>query len=268
MDLKSSASSLLLLAFSATKKKLNRCSCEALKSLVRKFGIAVRFSANANASEKLICFYYGQSRRLIFTATPFAQFCCHFYDAIERIHLLSSPFDSRTWCSQILTNSYHRLTVKCIDLLSYGWLCLQFLSSESGRAIDHTLAPFNQEKKKIPRQKQFSIKCTVRERCCKSNCTMTTSTSTPSTNQFSSYDSNYQNYLCGFNQRLAINTATATTTSTSTTFASLVKTATVASDYYSNKQMIDASLPALKPDLQLNDTGLFTVYHFIKNFIG
>lgn len=28
------------------------------------------------------------------------------------------------------------------------------------------------------------------------------------------------------------------------------------------------SLPALKPDLLLNDTGLFTVYHFIKNFIG
>lgn len=46
-----------------------------------------------------------------------------------------------------------------------------------------------------------------------------------------------------------------------------MKTATVASDY-SNKQMIDALLPALKPDLQLNDTGLFTVYHFIKNFIG
>lgn len=29
-----------------------------------------------------------------------------------------------------------------------------------------------------------------------------------------------------------------------------------------------SSLPALKPDLLLNDTGLFTVYHFIKNFIG
>lgn len=28
------------------------------------------------------------------------------------------------------------------------------------------------------------------------------------------------------------------------------------------------SLPALKSDLLLNDTGLFTVYHFIKNFIG
>lgn len=31
--------------------------------------------------------------------------------------------------------------------------------------------------------------------------------------------------------------------------------------------MSDA-LPVLKPDLLLNDTGLFTVYHFIKEFIG
>lgn len=28
------------------------------------------------------------------------------------------------------------------------------------------------------------------------------------------------------------------------------------------------SLPTIKPDLLLNDTGLFTVFHFIKNFIG
>lgn len=97
---------------------------------------------------------------------------------------------------------------------------------------------------------------------------MTTSTSTPSTNQFSSYDSNYQKYLCGFNQRLVINTATSTITSTSTTFTNYVQTASVASDYSTKKQMIDVLLPALKPDLQLNDTGLFSVYHFIKNFIG
>lgn len=41
-------------------KKLNRCSREAMKSLVRKFGIAMRFSANANASGELICSNYGQ----------------------------------------------------------------------------------------------------------------------------------------------------------------------------------------------------------------
>lgn len=42
------------------KKRLNRCSREAMKSLVRKFGIAMRFSANANASGELICSNYGQ----------------------------------------------------------------------------------------------------------------------------------------------------------------------------------------------------------------
>ena len=53
------------------------------------------------------------------------------------------------------------------------------------------------------------------------------------------------------------------------------------SQLHTTQQALNAANPAndiriqmnalptlLRPDLLLNDTGLFTVYHFIKNFIG
>lgn len=36
----------------------------------------------------------------------------------------------------------------------------------------------------------------------------------------------------------------------------------------SGHHQMNQNLPSLKPELLLNDTGLFTVYCFIKNFIG
>lgn len=84
-------------------------------------------------------------------------------------------------------------------------------------------------------------------------------------------NNSYANYLCSvYNQRVSIETAS--TTTTSTTFANLT-TNTVSSCSATDillptkVQMLDA-LPSIKPDLSLTDTGLFTVYHFIKNFIG
>lgn len=40
------------------------------------------------------------------------------------------------------------------------------------------------------------------------------------------------------------------------------------SSSHSTQQTLNKGLPIFKPDLFFNDTGLFTVYCFIKNFIG
>lgn len=104
---------------------------------------------------------------------------------------------------------------------------------------------------------------------------MTTST-TPTTQYNNSFGGNsiqsssYSNYLCGvYNQRILF--ATASTNTTSTTFAPLA-TKTVPSNangmLLSQKAPMLQALPTLRSDLSLNDTGLFAVYHFIKNFIG
>lgn len=84
----------------------------------------------------------------------------------------------------------------------------------------------------------------------------------------------YSNYLCGvYNQRILFETAS--TTTTSTTFANLTTKTVSSGSTKSNinlllpqKAPMLQALPTLRSDLSLNDTGLFTVYHFIKNFIG
>lgn len=104
-------------------------------------------------------------------------------------------------------------------------------------------------------------------KCNKSKTVLKTMTTSTPTSKYNSYI-NYSNYLCGFNQRIIINTASATTTSATCGNLTAAITVSNQSDVeHSKDQMID-SLPSLRPDLQLNDTGLFTVYHFIKNFIG
>lgn len=96
------------------------------------------------------------------------------------------------------------------------------------------------------------------------------------TNNNAIQQSSYSNYLCGvYNQRILFETAS--TTTTSTTFANLT-TKTVSSGSTNSNSNTNLSLPqkapmlqalpTLRSDLSLNDTGLFTVYHFIKNFIG
>lgn len=95
-----------------------------------------------------------------------------------------------------------------------------------------------------------------------------------STNNNAIQQNSYSNYLCGvYNQRILFETAS--TTTTSTTFANLT-TKTVSSGSTNSNSNLSLpqkapmlqALPTLRSDLSLNDTGLFTVYHFIKNFIG
>lgn len=109
--------------------------------------------------------------------------------------------------------------------------------------------------------------------------TMTTSTTPTSqynntfNNSNNNADQSYSNLLCGvYNQRILFETPS--TTTTSTTFPNLttktVSSCTTTNDFVippPKVQMLNA-LPSLKADLFLNDSGLFTVYHFIKNFIG
>lgn len=105
-------------------------------------------------------------------------------------------------------------------------------------------------------------------------------TSTTPTSQYNNSFSNsnnialqsdsYSNYLCDvYNQRILFETAS--TTTTSTTFANLT-TRTVSScsatDLLAPKVQMLSALPSLKSDLVLTDTSLFSVYHFIKSFIG
>lgn len=122
----------------------------------------------------------------------------------------------------------------------------------------------------------YCAKLTIRQ-------TMTTST-TPTSQYNNTFNNNnnsinnnaiqsnpYSNYVCGvYNQRIIFDTPS--TTTTSTTFPCLT-TQTVSSCNTNDLlvppkvQMLNA-LPSLKADLFLNDSGLFTVYHFIKSFIG
>lgn len=106
-------------------------------------------------------------------------------------------------------------------------------------------------------------------------------TSTTPTSQYNKSFSNsnaialpsdsYSDYLCGvYNQRVLFGTAS--TTTTSTTFANLT-TKTVSGCSTTDllvppKVQMSSALPSLRSDLSLTDTSLFSVYHFIKSFIG
>lgn len=141
--------------------------------------------------------------------------------------------------------------------------------------VKHQKKKTNQDKKK-----RIGGNCSVL-RVTSNDQTRTMTTSTTPTSQYNNSFSNsnnialqsdsYSNYLCDiYNQRVLFETAS--TTTTSTTFANLTTrmvSSCSATDLLvpPNVHTLNA-LPTFKSDLLLTDTSLFSVYHFIKTFIG